>query len=118
MGTALEISVEDADRAAALKASEKAVREIEAVEESLTTWRPGGPLERVNTARPGEVVPVGPKLSALLAAVLDWSERTDRAFDPTVLPLVRAWDLRAGTRSGRLAPGPRARRDRRRAFPD
>ncbi len=94
MGTALEITVEGENRASALEASEKAVREIEAVEQSLTTWRPGGPLDRVNTARPGESVPVGPELAGLLAAVLDWSARTDRAFDPTVLPLVRAWDLR------------------------
>jgi thiamine biosynthesis lipoprotein len=94
MGTELEISVAGADRAAALKASEMAVREIEGVERTLTTWRPGGPLERVNAARPGEAVPVGPELAALLAVVLDWSVRTDRAFDPTVLPLVRAWDLR------------------------
>ena len=94
MGTALQISVEGGDRAAALEASEGAVREIEAAERNLTTWRPGGPLGRVNTARPGEPVAVGPELSALLSAVLDWSARTDRAFDPTVLPLVRAWDLR------------------------
>jgi thiamine biosynthesis lipoprotein len=94
MGTSLEISVEGADRAAALDASERAVREIEAAEQKLTTWRPGGPVERVNAARPGEAVPVGAEVAALLAAVLDWSERTERAFDPTVLPLVRAWDLR------------------------
>ena len=94
MGTALEISVEGTDRAALLEASETAVREIEAAERSLTTWRSGGPLERLDTAPPGEAVPVGPELVTLLAEVLEWSQRTDRAFDPTVLPLVRAWDLR------------------------
>jgi FAD:protein FMN transferase len=34
----------------------------------------------------------------LLASVLDWSARTGRAFDPTVLPLVQAWDLRGSGR--------------------
>jgi thiamine biosynthesis lipoprotein len=94
MGTLLAVSVAGPDRAAALAASEKAVREIGRVEERLTTWRTGGPLDRVNRARPGEAVVLDAETSALLAAVFDWSERTEGAFDPTVAPLVRAWDLR------------------------
>jgi len=94
MGTLLGLSVAGPDRAAALEASETAVREIGRVEALLTTWRPGGPLDRLNTATAGEAVTLDPEVSGLLAAVFDWSERTDGAFDPTVLPLVRAWDLR------------------------
>jgi thiamine biosynthesis lipoprotein len=98
MGTVLAVSVAGPDRAAALAASEKAVREIGRVEERLTTWRTGGPLDRVNRARPGEGVTLDPEIVALLSAVFGWSERTEDAFDPTVLPLVRAWDLRGGGR--------------------
>jgi thiamine biosynthesis lipoprotein len=94
MGTLLAVSVAGPDRAAALLASEEAVREIGRVEERLTTWRKGGPLDRVNRARPGEPVALDPEVSTLLAAVFEWSERTEGAFDPTVAPLVRAWDLR------------------------
>ena len=94
MGTLLAISVTGHDRAAALSASEEAVREIARVEERLTTWKRGGPLDRVNRARPGERIALDPEVSALLAAVFAWSERTEGAFDPTVAPLVRAWDLR------------------------
>jgi FAD:protein FMN transferase len=94
MGTLLGLSVAGPDRAAALEASETAVREIARVEALLTTWRPGGPLDRLNGATAGEAVTLDPEVSGLLAAVFDWSERTDGAFDPTVLPLVRAWDLR------------------------
>jgi thiamine biosynthesis lipoprotein len=94
MGTLLGLSVAGPDRAAALEASEKAVREIARVEALITTWRPGGPLDRLNGAKPGEAVALDPEVSGLLAAVFDWSDRTDGAFDPTVLPLVRAWDLR------------------------
>jgi thiamine biosynthesis lipoprotein len=64
------------------------------VEALITTWRPGGPLDSVNTAPPGRAVVLDAELSKLLGAVFAWSERTDGAFDPTVLPLVRAWDLR------------------------
>ena len=98
MGTMLDLAVSARDRAAALEASESAVREIGRVEESLTTWRPGGPLERLNAARPGEIVWLDPEVAAVLAEVFAWSERTQRAFDPTVLPLVRAWGLRGGGR--------------------
>lgn len=94
MGTVLDLAVAGCDRAAALRASEAAVREIGRVEEEITTWRPGGALDRLNASRPGEAVRLDPELGALLAAVFDWSERTRGAFDPTVLPLVRAWDLR------------------------
>ena len=37
---------------------------------------------------------------AVVTEVFRWAERTGRAFDPTVLPLVRAWDLRG---EGRVA---------------
>ncbi len=94
MGTLLGLSVAGPDRAAALESSEKAVREIARVEALITTWRPGGPLDRVNTAPPGEAVLMDAEVSELLNTVFGWSERTEGAFDPTVLPLVRAWDLR------------------------
>ncbi len=94
MGTLLGLSVAGPDRASALEASEEAVREIARVETLLTTWRPGGPLDRINTAPPGEAVLMGAEVSEILQAVFAWSQRTEGAFDPTVLPLVRAWDLR------------------------
>lgn len=98
MGTLLAVSVAGPDRAAALSASEEAVREIDRVEERLTTWKTGGPLDRVNRARPGETIALDPEISGLLAAVFAWSDRTEGAFDPTVAPLVRAWDLRGAGR--------------------
>jgi thiamine biosynthesis lipoprotein len=94
MGTSLAITVSAGDRAVALEASEKAVREIVRVEDALTTWRPGGPLYALNAAPAGSPVALPPEISAVLAAVFEWSRRTDGAFDPTVLPLVSAWDLR------------------------
>ncbi len=94
MGTLLGLSLAGPDRVSALESSEEAVREIARVEALITTWRPGGPLDRVNAAPPGEAVVVGAEVSELLDAVFAWSQRTQGAFDPTVLPLVRAWDLR------------------------
>jgi thiamine biosynthesis lipoprotein len=94
MGTVLDLRVEGTDRAAALSASEAAVLEIARVEDLLSTWKRGGPLDRLNAARPGERVALGAEAAKVLSEVFAWSQRTDGAFDPTVLPLVRAWDLR------------------------
>jgi thiamine biosynthesis lipoprotein len=98
MGTVLDLRVEGADRARALDASEAAAREISRVEDLLSTWKPGGPLDRLNRASPGEPVVLGVEAAGALAEVFAWSDRTGGVFDPTVLPLVRAWDLRGAGR--------------------
>ena len=99
MGTSLEITVAGQERAAALEASEAAVREIARVEAALTTWRSGGAVAALNAAPPGQSVSIDPEVASVLSAAFEWSRRTDGAFDPTVLPLVRAWGLRE---SGRI----------------
>ena len=102
MGTFLKVEVVGADRPAALAASEAAAREVERIERLLSTWTRGGPLDRLNRAPAGEAVAVGGETERLLEDVMAWSQRTAGAFDPTVLPLVRAWGLRE---EGRI-PGP------------
>jgi thiamine biosynthesis lipoprotein len=94
MGTILSIRVEGKDRARALAASEAAAAEVARVEDLLSTWKRGGALDRLNHAPPGRSVDVGAEVASLLREVRAWSLRTRGAFDPTVLPLVLAWDLR------------------------
>ena len=108
MGTILELRVAALDRPSALAASEAAVREIERVDRLLSTWRRGGPLDRLNRARPQESVGLGRETAALLAEIEVWSGRTGGAFDPTVLPLVRAWGLRGAGRIPSAAERERA----------
>ncbi|HTD52381.1 MAG TPA: FAD:protein FMN transferase [Thermoanaerobaculia bacterium] len=98
MGTWLALRVEAGDRGRALEASEAAVGEVARVESLLSTWREGGPLDRLNRARPGAAVAIGGEAASLVKEIFEWSARTHGAFDPTVLPLVRAWDLRGGGR--------------------
>ncbi len=98
MGTSLYVAVSCRDREAALAASESALAEVRRVEDLLTTWRDDSPLAHVNAAPVGESVALDPELSAVLADVFRWSVATRRAFDPTVLPLIRAWDLRGNGR--------------------
>ncbi len=98
MGTTLDLVVRMKYREQALTASEAALTEIQRVEALLTTWKRGGELERIDAAPEGKPVAVSDELVRLLADVFAWTPRTEGAFDATVLPLVRAWGLRAGGR--------------------
>src|SRR5206468_9726100 len=98
MGTTLDLVVRMKYREQALEASEAALTEIRRVEALLTTWKAGGELARVDAAPVGRPVTVSGELSETLASVFAWVPRTDGAFDPTVLPLVRVWGLRAAGR--------------------
>ena len=102
MGTTLDLVVRMKDREQALEASEAALAEVQRVEALLTTWKAGGELARVDAAPAGKPAPVSAELVETLAAVFAWVPRTDGAFDPTVLPLVSAWGLRA---KGRIPTG-------------
>lgn len=98
MGTTLEVVVRMKYREEALAASESAIAEIRRVEALLTTWKPGGELWRVNEGAAGKPIAVSRELSELLALDFSWIPRTEGAFDPTTLPLVRAWELRGNGR--------------------
>lgn len=97
MGTSLDVAIAAPSRAQGLEASEVAIEEIRRVEDLLTTWRES-PLSRLNAAATGEDVRVGTEIAAVLSEVFAWARRTERAFDPTVAPLMRAWDLRGAGR--------------------
>jgi thiamine biosynthesis lipoprotein len=109
MGTLLSLSVAGPSRADALQASEAAAREIARVEDLLSTWKRGGPLDRLNRASVGERVALGPEAFGLLRDVFAWNGRTRETFDPTVLPLVMAFDLRGAGRLPDAAALARAR---------
>jgi thiamine biosynthesis lipoprotein len=109
MGTELEIRVEAGDRAAALDASEAAVRALEATEARLSTWRDDSELARFNRAAVGVPVQLSSRLAAELRGVQHWWRETGGAFDPGIGALVAAWGLRTGGRVPTLEERERAR---------
>jgi FAD:protein FMN transferase len=109
MGTELEIRVEAGDRAAALDASEAAVRALETAEARLSTWRDDGELARFNRAPVGVPVQLSPRLAAELLVVQHWWRETGGAFDPGIGELIAAWGLRTGGRVPTLDERERAR---------
>jgi FAD:protein FMN transferase len=98
MGTLFGVEAKAATRERALAASEAAIHEIEAAEALLSTWRSDTPLARLNEAPAGVATGIPPELAAVLDDVFALSARTEHAFEPAILPLVRAWGLRTGGR--------------------
>lgn len=98
MGTMLTIEVHAATREEALRVSAVSLSEVEAAEALLSTWRADTPLARLNEAPPGIPVRVPIRLATALRDAFAFSGRTGHAFEPGVLPLVRAWGLRSGGR--------------------
>jgi thiamine biosynthesis lipoprotein len=84
MGTVCEVAV------ASEEAAEAAFAEAARIEAMLSTWSGDSELARVNR---GETEP-GNELRALLDSTLDWSRRTNGAFNPCVKPLVDVWKTR------------------------
>lgn len=94
MGTELTVTVRAPERAAALAASELAVRALDAAESRLSTWRHDSELWNLNQAPSGTSFPLSATLAVELSDALACAAQTGGAFDPTVGALVEVWDLR------------------------
>jgi len=99
MGTVLWMDLEVKDRAEGLRASEGAIRTVEAAEGRLSTWTAESELARFLATNAGEQVELTPLLALELEAARRLCEQTGGAFDPSVGALTRAWGLRSGGRT-------------------
>ena len=86
---------------AAAQALADAFDSIARTEARLSTWRDDSELSQVNRLASAGRQHLSPELAAFLDITLQLVGESDGAFDPTIGPLVRAWDLRG---AGRIPP--------------
>ncbi len=96
MGTTVEIHLYASTRERAAALFEAAFQEIERVEQALSTYRPTSEMSRINANAARGPVVTDPEVLTLLDEALDYSLRTDGAFDITVGALVNAWGFFRG----------------------
>ncbi|MCH8552881.1 MAG: FAD:protein FMN transferase [Natronospirillum sp.] len=66
-------------------------RTLRRVVSSTSVYEPRSDITRFNEAEPGEWVEVSEEVAKIVAAGLEVAERTEGAFEPTILPLVNLW---------------------------
>ncbi|HEY3400900.1 MAG TPA: FAD:protein FMN transferase [Geothrix sp.] len=108
MGTKLSLRLEGREDLS--RASEAALAEVARIEVACSTWSPDSPWSCLNAAQ-GRPVALDHEWITLLGQVKAWQARTEGAFDPVLMALMRAW----GIRQGGGTPDPRALVEARRA---
>lgn len=92
LGSKVSLSAFHESETTARRAVDAAFEAIDRVEDVLSLYRPGSQIRRLNAD--GVLVDPHRDLVDVLRAALDWSRRTDGAFDPTVQPLWTSNELR------------------------
>jgi thiamine biosynthesis lipoprotein len=91
MGTTFSIHIYSPDQQTASAQLDVAFEEIERIEEALSNYRPSSELSRINRLAGLHAVTTDPEVFGLLQTAVDYSRRSQGAFDVTVGPLMRAW---------------------------
>jgi FAD:protein FMN transferase len=96
MGTTFTIFLYARNQEEASEYFELAFDEIERVEEALSDYRPTSELSRINRLASKEYVTTDPEVFKFLQICMDYSRRSNGAFDITVGPLMLAWGFFRG----------------------
>ncbi|MGH7743002.1 MAG: FAD:protein FMN transferase, partial [Candidatus Eiseniibacteriota bacterium] len=94
MGTPCTIVAEGLDSVWTAASIDSALHLIAALDGVLSLWKDGGELSALDSAEAEVRTQVSPSLYAVIDSALAIAAETDGAFDPTVEPLTRVWDLR------------------------
>jgi thiamine biosynthesis lipoprotein len=81
-------------------AVDEAFEEVRRLDDLLSNYKSRSEWSRMNREAAEQSVRVPPEMFELLAACLEYSRKTDGAFDISVAPLVKVWGFYRGT--GRL----------------
>lgn len=91
MGTIFTLYLYDESRAQAELHAESAFEEIDRIEDLLSNYKESSELSRLNRLAASETITTDPETFDFLSRSLDWSARSQGAFDITVGKLMKAW---------------------------
>jgi len=91
MNTRFEVALWGRDAGYLTAVAEEALREVQALEQQLSFYRPDSDIRELNVYAAQRPVSVDARLFGLLRRAKELSEATGGAFDLTVAPLLRAW---------------------------
>lgn len=97
MGSTYSVVIYDEDRAKMEAAVDEAFEEARRLDRLLSNYRPESEWSQVNRDAADRPVDVSPELFDLLAACVEYSRRSEGAFDITVGPLMKVWGFYKGT---------------------
>ncbi len=96
MGTAIRVELWSDDRAAGEAAIDAVMAEMHRIDRAMSPHKPGSELSRINRDAATGPVPVSAEMFALIDAALQWSARSDGAFDISYASVGHLYDYRAG----------------------
>ena len=94
MGTYVHIAVTAPTRERAAEASERIVKELEATDAELSTWKSDSPLSRINKLKTGSSYKASSQMAADLSEALKCQQSTEGYFSPLLGKLIAVWKLR------------------------
>jgi len=100
MGSTYTVAVYGDDRVRMEAAVNEGFEEVQRLDRMLSNYRPGSEWSQMNRYAAERPVKVPPELFQLLSACLEYSRRSEGAFDISVGPLMKVWGFYKG--SGRL----------------
>lgn len=96
LGTVVEIAARGGRPASLRSAIEAGFGEVTRLEAMLSEWQVSSEISRLNRDAGGAFIPLAPDTEAVLRLARALARETDGAFDPTILPLVRAYGFQGG----------------------
>jgi FAD:protein FMN transferase len=98
MGTTCTMTAEGLDSSWTSASVDIAMNEIDRLDGILSSWRQDSELSRLNAAGAEQRIQCSPDLYSVTDSALALARATDGAFDPTIEPYNRAWDMRGAGR--------------------
>jgi FAD:protein FMN transferase len=96
MGSSFSMVLYGREQASLESAATAAFQEVDRLDQLLSNYKPASEWSLVNREAGRRAVRVSDELFALLSSCIDYSRRSDGAFDITVGPLMKTWGFYMG----------------------